>query len=76
MVGYAKWEGEELEVVFSCEWELCDYGVPRSPVWYEPTNIRIDDVVLLGWSVDIKKLPEGVLKELYCLSEEVEFHRE
>lgn len=72
----AIWSGEELEVVFTAGTEPCDYGVPRSPQWTEPTDISVESVSLLGVDVEMKSLPKELQKNILELSEEVEWSSE
>lgn len=73
MQGCATYEDESLTVHFSCKWEKADFGVPQSPVWYEPTYIKIECVEILGVEVDPQKLPDNLIEHLYDLSYEVNF---
>lgn len=47
-----------LEVYFvaSARAEQCDYGVPRSPVWYEVGNIIIDEFEVNDKCLSYKEL--------------------
>lgn len=65
--------GEEIEVTFTARMVKTDYGVERSPVWYEPEDIAIDEVVILGTAVDHTKFPEKVLTDLMDLADDLEF---
>lgn len=41
-----------------------DYGVEGSPVWYEPRNMVVDDIIYIdGVRVDLTEVPE-VLRDL------------
>lgn len=74
----ATYSGEEVEVTFSCEMEVNDYGVPRSPVWVEPdpSTTRIETLTILGVSVDPKALPSDLVGAIHALADEVEFEPE
>jgi hypothetical protein len=48
----------EMEAVVSARMERSDYGVPGSPVWDEPTDLEVDEVVIGGVSYDRKTLVE------------------
>ncbi len=76
MKGTAKYDGDEVYVWFSCDMEKSDYGVPGSPVWFEPQNIKIDEIEILGVGVKAKDLPSDLVNALHALSEEVEFEME
>lgn len=76
MKGSAKYSGEEVYVWFSCDMVRSDYGVPGSPVWFEPENIEIDEIEILGVDVKAKDLPSDLVNALHALSEEVEFEME
>lgn len=34
----------EISVWLTAQMERCDYGVPRSPVWWEVVDVEIDQV--------------------------------
>lgn len=65
--------GEEIEVTFTARMVKTDYGVERSPVWYEPEDIEIEEVVILGTAVDHTKFPAKVLADLMDLAADLEF---
>lgn len=65
--------GEEIEVTFTARMVKTDYGVERSPVWYEPEDIEIDEVVILGTAVDHTNFPAKVLADLLELADDLEF---
>lgn len=69
----ANWYGNEVEVDFEADMERNDYGVPGSPVWYEPLDIEIVNLTILGVDVDINKLPSDLQNEIYKLGDEVEW---
>jgi hypothetical protein len=47
---------EDLTVTYECRLARCDYGVARSPIWYEPEDIKIIQVEILGVEVDIRDI--------------------
>lgn len=69
----ATYTGEEIEVTFAARMVKTDYGVERSPVWYEPEDIAIDEVVIFGTAVDHTKFPAKVLSDLLDLADDLEF---
>lgn len=71
----AIYSDEEMTVVFTAKMERCDYGVERSPVWYEvnPDTIEIQSLEMLGADVDPDTLPKDLLDEILDLSGEVDF---
>ncbi len=72
----AKYNGEEVEVTFTARMVKTDYGVDRSPVWYEPEDIEIDTLSILGVEVDPKDLPKALVEAIHELSDEVEFEND
>ena len=72
---YAKYEGEEVEAHFSADAHQNDFGVPRSPVWWEPddSTIRIDALSILGVEVNPKDIPADLVNAIHALADEVEF---
>lgn len=69
----ATYSGEEIEITFTARMVKNDYGVERSPVWYEPEDIEIDEVVIFGTAVDHLKFPAKVLADLLGLADDLEF---
>jgi len=71
----AFYRGAEIEVDFKARLERCDFGVPRSPVWYEvdPASVEITALSILGVDVDPQTLPDSVLNAILDLADEVEF---
>jgi len=67
------YRGEELYIAFSANMELCDYGVPGSPVWWEPVDIQAESVEILGIPVPIDSLPDDLQNAIQEISEEVEW---
>lgn len=55
-----------LNVQLSAHMERSDYGVPGSPVWYEPTDIEFAEytVTIAGVDVKIKDLPKVLVDAL------------
>jgi hypothetical protein len=54
-------QGEYIDVCFTASGhpEKCDYGVPRSPVWYEMANIVIQEFEVNGKTMcynEVKRL--------------------
>lgn len=69
------YESEDLCVGFVADGMKCDYGVPRSPVWWDidEGSIEIDYVEILGITMDLSKLPTDLIDKLYDLTYEVNF---
>lgn len=59
----------EVEAKLSATMILSDLGVSGSPVWYEPENITLDHVAVLG--VTISNPPDALLD---AILEYVEWH--
>lgn len=55
----------EITARVDCEMERSDYGVPRSPVFYEPNpdTFEVSGLEVYGHGVDINALPKN-LKEM------------
>jgi len=68
----ATYNTEEMTIVFSADMDRNDYGVQGSPVWYEPTNIEVDTVEILGVDVDPKCLPKDLIHELLAYADEID----
>lgn len=69
------YETEDIKIQLSCDGEETDYGVPRSPVFWEPNldTIRIDSIELFGEELPVDRLPERLKDAI--LSLDVEFVR-
>jgi hypothetical protein len=69
----AAYNGEEIQVTFRARMVRNDYGVPGSPVWYEPddTECEIVTLTMLGIDVDVTKLPADLRDAIYALAGEV-----
>jgi len=61
---YATEYFEDITVTYSATLVRCDYGVARSPVWYEAEDIKVHQLEILGVEVDIpsnRKLVDKLL---------------
>ena len=65
--------GEEITVSFRGRSVRSDYGVPGSPVWFEIEDIEIDQLEILGVTVDPKVLPQKLQQELLDLNQGLEW---
>ena len=78
MIATAKYESDDLRVTFVCQMERADYGVPRSPSWWEPVQetAEIDELEILGVSLDPKALPKDLVDAIYGLTDELDWESE
>lgn len=63
----------ELGAVLSARMVRNDYGVDRSPVWYEPDDVEVEEIEINGKSYSRKELIEtfgekgaNALMEIVC----------
>jgi hypothetical protein len=49
----------EISATCDCDFEQCDYGVPGSPVWDEPTNIFVYKIFIQDKEYTYKELCEA-----------------
>ena len=72
------YRSNEVDVEFRVKMERSDYGVPGSPVWYEPVweTLEVLSLVLLGVDVDVESLPPALRRAVYDLAEEVEWEND
>jgi hypothetical protein len=65
---------EDLTVTYECYLELCSYGVPGSPRWFEPKEIEIIELEIFGHKIDVNciKRNKQLEKELLYYAGEVE----
>lgn len=73
MLVTAVYSGSELLVTFNADMQRNDYGVPGSPVWYEPEDVKIESAEILGVEFTSEELPEKLRDVLMELSSEVDF---
>jgi hypothetical protein len=75
MSGVGKFRSEMIDVDFSVEMEQQDYGVPGSPVWWEPIwdSLEVDTLTVLGVDVAIDSLPQELRQAILDLADEVEW---
>lgn len=66
----------DIMVVFSYIPEECDYGVRGSPVWYEPTDISVEELYILDVPTDINTLGEDLRENIYLLIDSADFTEE
>jgi len=71
---HSTYESDHITVQFSARAERNDYGVPGSPVWYEPVDIEIESAEVLGVPVDLKTWPAELVAALHALADECEWH--
>jgi hypothetical protein len=64
------YEGEEITATFSSVGEMVDFGVPRSPVWWEPTDIEVESLFILDQEQDFDKLSAEVQDAILSLVDE------
>ena len=63
------WEGEEVTVVFEASFVKADYGVPRSPTWWEMSDLTMVSVEILGIDMPISSLTPELKTKLEALHE-------
>jgi len=63
-------EGEEITVTFSSVGEMTDLGVPRSPVWWTPTDVEVESLFILDQEQDFDKLSAEVQNAILSLVDE------
>ncbi len=75
MFATATYTGEDIRVKFRTRMERNDFGVPRSPTWWEPVtgSEEIEDLEILGVAVDPKALPKDLLVAIYDLADGLEW---
>jgi hypothetical protein len=64
------YEGEEITATFSSVGEMTDFGVPHSPVWWEPTDIEVESLFILDQEQDFDKLSAEVQNSILSLVDE------
>jgi hypothetical protein len=64
-------EDDIIWVTFESEGQMTDYGVQRSPVWWEPTEIEVQSLHILGEQQDFYQLGEKVQKAILSLADNI-----
>lgn len=67
------WRGAEITVVFEASFEKIDYGVPRSPTWWEMYDLKMVSVEILGVDMPISSLTPELKTKLEELHTEIEW---
>lgn len=75
MIATAKYESDDLRVLFVCQMERADYGVLHSPSWWEPVQetAEIDELEILGVLVDPAALPKDLRDAISALSVDLDW---
>ena len=78
MIATATYESDDLRVTFVCQMERADYGVRGSPSWWEPVQdtAEIDELEILGVSVDPQALPKDLRDAIYGLTDGLDWESE
>lgn len=78
MIATAIYESDDLWVTFVCQMERADYGVMGSPSWWEPVHetAEIDELEILGVSVDPAALPKDLRLAIESLSVDLDWEGE
>jgi len=69
----ATYDNGDVRIVFHADLYVNDYGVPGSPTWYEPENIRVESVEIFGVEVEMSKLPLDLQSVIADLAYEVDY---
>lgn len=74
----ARFAGEEIDVRFRARAELTDYGVPRSPQFFEldPGTTEVELLEILGVECKLEELPEALQAAVLKLADECDFQPE
>jgi len=72
MRAYATVHTEDITAVFSATLVRDHYGVPGSPVWMSPEDIKLESVTILEVDVLPKSLPPALEDAIYDLIDDIE----
>ena len=64
-------EDDIICVTFESEGQMTDYGVQRSPVWWEPTEIEVQSLYILGEQQDFDTLSAKVQSVILSLADNI-----
>lgn len=67
------WEGGEVTIVFEASFEKSDYGVSRSPTWWEMSDLTMVSVKIFGIDMPISSLTPELKTTLEELHKEIEW---
>lgn len=63
---------EDVSAKFSAVLVESDYGVPRSPTFWEPEDITLEYVEVLGCELPLDRLTDKLESAIYDLVDEIE----
>lgn len=66
-------EDDLICVTFESEGSMNDYGVPRSPVWWEPTEIKVHTLEIAGEEEVFNELSTKVQDAILSLADEIPY---
>lgn len=76
MNGTARYSSGDVGVWYSANMERNDYGVPGSPIWYEPQDIEVTMIEILGVEVAFEALPKELQSEVLAMAAECDWEPE
>jgi hypothetical protein len=74
--GQAVYRGKDVTVWYSASMTRNDYGVPGSPVWWEPDDVEVVSVEILGIEVAFEELPKDLQNEILAMADECDWEAE
>lgn len=76
MKGVATYNSGDVAVEYVATMERSDYGVPGSPVWFEPQDVEVVSVEILGIEVAFEALSKELQSEILAMAEECDWEPE
>lgn len=76
MRGVASYSSGDVSVWYAANMERNDYGVSGSPVWYEPQDVEVISIEVLGVEVAFESLPKELQDEVLAMAEECDWETE
>lgn len=74
--GQAVYRGKDVSVWYTANMTSSDYGVPGSPVWWEPDDVEVVSVEVLGIEVVFEELPQDLQNEILAMADECDWESE
>lgn len=74
--GTASYRGKDVSVDYTASMSRADYGVPGSPVWWEPDDVEVVSVEILGIEVAFETLPKDLQDEILAMADECDWEAE
>ena len=75
MTRTAKYASDDIEIDYTAETDIEDYGVPGSPTWevVKDSTIDVQSITILGVDVNVMSLPKDLRDAIHSMCDGLEF---